>query len=135
MANPNICVDGIVREMTDVEFSQYQAEQASCQAFRDSQDSAAQAKLMQRWVYENTYIKATQSLRKLAGQTVSDDDYSLLSDVQFVSVALTAVQASPIGAFLLTTINYTLGAVKELGGTWETIAWHSEVAAQTPSFT
>lgn len=53
MSKPNICIAGIVREMTSDEFSQYQADQISSQSLLNSVIPDITARQLRLWLIAN----------------------------------------------------------------------------------
>lgn len=95
----------------------------------------------ERWLYENIYLRVTQALRRLAGETVSDTDYTLLSDVAWNAMEATLQSRpdlTPADVFkagrLTSTSMWAVLQVEKAGGAWAAIIWHPEVAGQTPTY-
>ena len=65
----------------------------------------------------------------LAGETVEDNTWPKLEDVDFATIGLSASNNAPGPAgFLLATLNYTLTTLKyDYGWQWEQIEYRPEI--------
>jgi len=83
---------------------------------------------LRRWTLENKYLEATKSLILLSGETVEDNEWPKLEDVEFEQKSITAsinnLQATTL---ILATLNYTFFQILQYGGNWEEIEYHSEL--------